>query len=85
VQNWKRRKRRSKADLEATLEKEKADLEEKVFELEWRPCKDCIENELGYKEIYDLYKGELQQDMQQCGKVLELEEENEKLMDHRWR
>jgi hypothetical protein len=46
---------KERADLEATLEKEKADLDAKVFELEWRQCKDCIEHELDYKDMYDLY------------------------------
>jgi hypothetical protein len=65
---------KKRADLEATLEKEKADLEAEMLELK-------LEHELGYKEIYDLYMEGLQEDMQQYGQILELEEENEKLKD----
>jgi hypothetical protein len=98
MQNWKRRKRRrlisrqlwrrrtpisrqlstlenEKADLEATLEKEKADLEAEVLELE-------LEHKQEIKEIYDLYNEELQENMGQHGRILELEEENnEELKD----
>jgi chromosome segregation ATPase len=56
------------------LEAEKADLQAEIFELK-------TEHKQEVKEIYDLYTEELQENMGQCGRILELEEENEKLKD----
>jgi hypothetical protein len=41
----------------------------------------CVEHGQDYKEMYDLYKEELQENMQQYQQVVELEEKNENLKD----
>ena len=55
-------------------EAEKADLQAEILEL--KP-----EHKQEVKEIYDLHKEELQENMGQCGRILEVEEENQKLKD----
>ena len=84
--------KKERADLEATLEKENADLEKEKADLEATLAKEKadleaeilelkLEHEQHYKEIYDLYNQGLDENMQQYQQIVELEFENEKLKD----
>jgi hypothetical protein len=64
------------------LDSKNADLKTTILKLEselaYRKCEMCVEHEEDYKEMCDLYKEELQENMQQCGWILKVEEENQK-------
>ena len=86
---------RANADLEERLEIEidscfdlqskNADLKTEILEIKselaCRECEMCVGHRQDYKDMCDLYKEGLQEDMQQYGRVLEVEEENQKLKD----
>ena len=67
------------------LDSKNADLKIAILKLEselaYRKCEMCVEHEEDHKEMYDLYKEELQENMGQYGQILELEEENENPKD----
>jgi hypothetical protein len=68
--------------LTSYLDSKNADLKTTILKLEselaYRKCEMCVEHEEDYKEMCDLYKEELQENMQQCGWILKVEEENQK-------